>query len=448
MTQSSSLAAATSVHTPYPSTWLAWGTMVLLAGAQIMSFIDRFVLSLLITPIKETLLLTDFQIGLLLGPAFAICFAVFGVPVGWLADRKNRTLIVSAGIVVWSTMTAVCGLSRTFGALFVARIGVGMGEASLNPCVVSLVSDFFPRDQRARAMGLYMTSAFIGAGCAYIVGGQAVRIISELPPVTLPLFGELLAWQTVFLVVAAPGFLIALLLLLKAEPARRGDGNKTPDPKSFLQAAQHFRQHWRAYVSVFVGAAGTTAISAASFWSPALFERTYGWTVDRTGLVIGIVILVAGIPGANVGGWLSDRITRSRADGPLITCIIGSMVMLPGFSFFPLMPSGEASAVLLLLAFFGLAMCAGVTPNAVAAITPTGLKAQAAGWFFMTINLLGLFLGPPLVGLVADLFATPNGLRNAMVSTFSFMGVGTIAVFWWGIPSYKHAAQLAAEKES
>ncbi len=422
--------------------------MLLLAGAQIMSFVDRFVLSLLITPIKETLLLSDFQIGLLLGPAFAICFAVFGVPIGWLADRKSRTIIVATGITLWSAMTAVCGLAKSFAMLFTARIGVGLGEASLNPCVVSLVADFFRRHKRSRAIGLYMSSAFIGAGAAYIVGGQAVRIISDLPPVVLPVFGELLAWQTVFIVVALPGFLIALLLLMTPEPVRKGEGDKTPDPKSFLQAAQYFRQHWRAYISVFVGAAGTTAISAASFWSPALFERTYGWDVDRTGLVIGLVILIAGIPGANLGGWLSDRFTQHRADGPLLTCVIGSMVMFPGFSFFPLMPTGEASAALLLIAFFGLAICTGVTPNAVAAITPAGLKAQAAGWFFMTINLLGLFLGPPLVGLVADFIATPNGLRDAMVSTFTVMGVGTVAVFWWGLPTYKVAAQLAAERES
>jgi len=422
--------------------------MLLLAGAQIMSFVDRFVLSLLITPIKESLLLSDFQIGLLLGPAFAICFAVFGLPIGWLADRKSRTIIVATGITLWSAMTAICGLAKSFPMLFAARIGVGLGEASLNPCVVSLVADFFPRNERSRAIGLYMSSAFIGAGTAYIVGGQAVQVISDLPPVVLPLVGELLAWQTVFIVVALPGFLIALLLSITPEPARKGEGDKTPDPKSFLQAVHYFSEHWRAYSSVFLGAAGTTAISAASFWSPALFERTYGWDVDRTGLVIGMVILIAGIPGAIVGGWLSDKFTRHRADGPLLTCVIGSIVMFPGFSFFPLMPTGEASAVFLLVAFFGLAMCAGVTPNAVAAITPAGLKAQSAGWFFMTINLLGLFLGPPLVGLVADLIATPNGLRDAMVFTFTFMGVCTVAVFWWGLPTYKHAAQLESQKEA
>lgn len=276
--------------------------MCLLASAQMMSFIDRFVLSLLITPIKQALALSDFQIGLLLGPAFAICFAVFGVPMGWLADRKNRTTIIASGIVLWSAMTAACGLARSFGALFVARIGVGLGEAALNPSVVSLVSDYFPRDHRSRAMGFYMTSAFIGAGAAYIVGGQAVQIIASWPPLSVPLIGELMAWQTAFIVISAPGFIIAALIFLTPEPPRRGTPDTAVSAMSFSQAHRHFSLHWRSYTCVFIGMAGTTAISAASFWSPALFERTWGWNVDRTGLVIGFVILLGGIPGANLGG--------------------------------------------------------------------------------------------------------------------------------------------------
>ncbi|MFL2771287.1 MAG: MFS transporter [Rhodospirillaceae bacterium] len=448
MDPTSSAGASISPQHPYPSRWLVWSAMCLLASAQIMSFIDRFVLSLLIAPIKQALALSDFQIGLLLGPAFAICFAVFGVPMGWLADRKNRTTIIASGIVLWSAMTAACGLARSFGALFVARIGVGLGEAALNPSVVSLVSDYFPRDRRSRAMGFYMTSAFIGAGTAYILGGQAVQIIASWPPLSLPLIGDLMAWQTAFIVISTPGFIIAALIFLTPEPSRRGTPGNAVNAMSFSQAYQHFSLNWRPYTCVFIGMAGTTAISAASFWSPALFERAWGWNVDRTGLVIGLVILLGGIPGANLGGWLSDRFTRHRADGPLLTCLIGSIVMFPGFALYPLMPSGELAAALMWLAFFGLAMCAGVSPNAVAAITPSGLKAQAAGWFFMTMNLLGLFLGPPLVGFVADQIAGPAGLRYAMAISFFIFGAGTIGVLRWGLKPYRLSAQETAQKEN
>ena len=424
----------------YPSRQIAWFAIFVLASAQIMSFVDRFVLSLLISPIKETLNLSDFQIGLLLGPAFAICFAVFGVPVGWLADRKNRTAIVATGIVIWSSMTAACGLTRSFAVLFSARIGVGLGEATLNPCVVSLISDYFPKNFRAKAMGFYMTSAFIGAGTAYIIGGQAVETISDWQPLILPFFGELLPWQTAFIVVALPGFVIAMVMIVIPEPRRQENLGIKQKPMSFKQLYKYFKLHWRSFTSIFLSAAGTTAISASSFWSPALFERTWGWDVDKTGLVIGIAILLGGIPGANLGGWISDRLTRKRSDGPMITCLLGSIIMLPGFSLFPLMPNGEVAALLLWIAFFGLSMFAGTSPNAVAFISPRGLKAQMAGWFFMTINLLGLFLGPPLVGIIADLINNPEGLRYAMSSTFFIFGIATITMLAWGLKHYRLSA--------
>lgn len=430
----------------YPPRWLAWCVLALLAAAALMSFVDRFILSLLITPIKDSLHLSDFQIGLLMGPAFAICFAIFGVPIGWLADRANRRTIVAAGIALWSVMTAWCGLAKSFGTLFVARMGVGMGEAALNPCVVSLVSDYFPPTVRARAIGLYMTGAFLGAGSAYIVGGQAVAVIESWPPLTLPIVGTLLSWQVAFLIVAAPAAVLAVLMILVPEPRRNAEPSEShPSP---LNGLKHVAANLPAYAGVFLGMSGTTAISASSFWSPALFERAWGWPVERSGTVIGLIILATGIPGANIGGWIADRLTRNgRADGPLITCLIGSIAMAPGFSLYPLMPSGEAAAALLCVAFFGLAVATGVSPAAVGAVSPARFKAGIAGLFFMTINLLGLFLGPPTVGLIADALPGADGLRLALSSTFAVFGIATIAVLWWGLRPFRRMAESVAEAD-
>lgn len=427
----------------YPPRWLAWSVLALLAMAALMSFVDRFVLSLLITPIKASLALSDFQIGLLMGPAFAICFAIFGVPIGWLADRANRRTIVAAGIALWSIMTAMCGLAKSFGTLFAARIGVGMGEAALNPCVVSLVSDYFPPTLRARAIGFYMAGAFLGAGGAYIIGGQAVKVIESWPSVTLSLVGDLEPWQTAFLVVAAPAALLAVVMMLVPEPPRaRGQSADSEPP---LAGFGHVLKNFPAYAGVFLGMGGTTAISASSFWSPVLFERAWGWPVDRSGLTIGLIILATGIPGANLGGWIADRLIRAgRADGPLITCLIGSVVMLPGFALYPLMPNGEAAAALLCLAFLGLAVATGVSPAAAGAVSPARFKAGIAGMFFMTINLLGLFLGPPTVGLIADAIPGADGLRIALSTTFAVFGVMTIGVLWWGLKPFREMAETVA----
>ena len=431
---------------PHPPRWLAWTALALLSMAALLSFIDRFVLSLLITPIKTSLGLSDTEIGLLMGPAFAVCFAVFGVPIGWLADRANRRGIVAAGIATWSVMTAACGLATSFAGLFTARIGVGLCEAALNPCVVSLVSDYFPRALRSRAIGLYMAGAFLGAGGAYIVGGQAVAIIQQWPPVALPIIGVLLPWQTAFVVVALPGLVLAGAMLLVPEPPRLAVGPTAAPPP--LAVVRHVAAHAKAYAGVFLGMAGTTAISGSSFWSPVLFERAWGWDVDRTGLAIGIIILATGIPGANLGGWLADRWTRrGRSDGPLLTCLVGSAVMLPGFVLYPLMPSGEWAAAWLSLAFFGLAVGTGVSPNAVAAVSPAKFKAQIAALFFMTINLLGLFLGPPLVGALADRMAGADGIRYALSISYAGFGVATIAVLWWGLAAFRAMASVVAREE-
>jgi MFS family permease len=337
-------------------------------------------------------------------------------------------------------------VATSFASLFAARIGVGLGEAALNPCVVSLVSDYFPRTLRSRAIGLYMAGAFLGAGGAYIVGGQAVAIIDSWPPVTAPFVGVLQSWQTAFLVVAAPGALLATLMMLVPEPPR--GGTLAPDGAGPLGAIRHVAANMPAYAGVFLGMGGTTAISASSFWSPVLFERVWGWPVERTGLVIGAVILLTGIPGANIGGWLADRWSRSgRADGPLRTCLVGSSIMLPGFAFAPLMPNPAVAVTLLALAFLGLAVATGVSPAAVAAVSPGRFKAGIAGLFFMTINLLGLFLGPPTVGLIADAIPGPEGIRAALAVTFAVFGITTIVVLWWGLTPFRVMAEQIARTE-
>ena len=158
----------------YPSTGYAWYTVAILTIAYVFSFIDRYILGLLIEPIKADLGLSDTQIGLLLGLAFAIFYATMGVPIGWLADRQRRTWIVAAGIAVWSAATALSGLARNFTQLFIARLSIGIGEATLSPCALPMISDSFPRARRARAIAVYLMALSLGAGIANLVGGQVI----------------------------------------------------------------------------------------------------------------------------------------------------------------------------------------------------------------------------------------------------------------------------------
>ncbi len=426
----------------------AWYVVVLLTLVHIVAYVDRYLLSLLIEPIKATLVLTDFQIGLLIGPAFVFFFVVLGLPLGWLADRKSRRTILAVGIALWSVMTAACGMARSFGTLFLARIGVGIGEASAAPCTASLISDYFPPAIRPRAIGLWMTGAPVGAGSTYLLGGAVVAMISASPPLVLPGIGELYAWQTAFLVVGVPGVVLALLVRLTVrEPARHERLQQTgSEAPTIRDALGYFLTHRRSYGSVFVGIIGITAIGASSFWAPALFERTWGWGVAKTGLAIGTVLLTTGLFGANFGGWLAARWTaRGRPHGPYLTVFIGALIVFPAFVLFPLMPTGEAAVAVLFLGFIGMSITSGTSPSSIIAITPSELRGQMTALFWMVINLFGALVGPPMVGAITDAFGDPQALKYGVSITAGCFGLIMNLGLWWGLRHYRNSAQAVAE---
>src|SRR5271155_5591872 len=208
---------------PYPSSFVAWYSVSVLMLMYVFSFIDRTIISLLVGPMKRDLHISDTQIGLLQGTAFALLYTFLGLPIARLSDRHNRKAIIAAGVFVWSIMATTCGLARTALQLFVARIGVGVGEAALSPAAYSMITDSFPRSKLGRAFGLYNIGITIGAGVAFLVGGIVVAAVSHAgASYTLPLVGEVRAWQMVFIVTGAPGILLPLLLLTFREPVRRG----------------------------------------------------------------------------------------------------------------------------------------------------------------------------------------------------------------------------------
>ncbi len=203
---------------PKPAT--AWTLTILLTLSYIVSFIDRQLLGLLVSPIKADLGISDLKMGLLLGLAFSLFYVTLGVPIGWLADRVNRRNLVIAGITLWCIMTAACGLSKSYGQLFLARVGVGVGEATLSPCALSLISDSFPPERRARAIGVYSIGVSVGGGLAYLLGGALVQAVADAPPIDWPVLGEIRPWQSAFIIIGLAGLVVALLLTMVPEPAR------------------------------------------------------------------------------------------------------------------------------------------------------------------------------------------------------------------------------------
>ncbi len=427
----------------YPPILYAWYVAGLLTIVYIVAYIDRWILSLLIEPIKTSLGLTDFQIGLLIGPAFSVLFVTLGIPLGWLADRKSRRVILTVGIAVWSVMTAVCGIAKSFSGLFAARIGVGIGEASAGPSTLSLIGDYFPKNIRPRAVGLWMTGAPVGAGGTYIIGSQLVEYINNSPPLVLPVLGELFAWQTAFLAIGLPGLVLAVLLYVTVrEPVRKettkGEDDAGPTVK---EAISYLAIRWRAYGSLFVGIIGVTAIGGISFWAPPLFLRTWGWDIGASGPAVGLILITAGPIGTNFGGWLAAHMTaRGVSHAAYLTVLLGSLLILPAFVLFPLMPTPWLALGVLFIGFLGMSISSGTSPSALLAITPGQLRGQATAVFFLIINLFGSMTGPPIVGFITDMMGDPADLKYGMSITCFGYGVIMVVTLLWGLRSYKHDA--------
>lgn len=203
------------------STTYCWYVVVLLTLIYTVSFIDRQILALMIGPIRRDFGISDTQVSLLIGLAFALFYTFLGIPIARLADRHSRRAIIAVGVLVWCLMTAACGVSHNYGQLFLARVGVGVGEAALGPSALSMISDYFPQESRGRAISFYTMGISLGSALAMIVGGQLVANALHAQPVTVPVFGQLFGWQPIFFIVGLPGVVLALIMLTVAEPERR-----------------------------------------------------------------------------------------------------------------------------------------------------------------------------------------------------------------------------------
>ncbi len=314
----------------YPNPTYGWYVVCVLTLAYVFSFLDRQILALLIEPIRKDMDISDTQISLLLGLAFSIFYTLLGVPIGRLADRKSRRGIIAVGITIWCIMTAACGLAKTFTQLFLARVGVGIGEASLNPSALSLISDYFPRNKRARPIGFYNMGVSLGAGVAMVIGGQIIAWVFEAPPIELPVVGTLQPWQAVFVMVGLPGLLIALLMATVKEPVRHDKITTADGQPDFLPMKDVMRfllDRKATYLSLFLGMSVVTIVGYGFlFWIPTMFIRTWGWSIAEVSMAYGLVVLVFGPIGVNLGGWLAQRLyQRGRRAGHMRVTILNSI---------------------------------------------------------------------------------------------------------------------------
>ena len=405
----------------------AWYAVALLTLAYALAILDRVSISLLITPLQKALAIHDTEFGLLQGMAFSIVYSLLGLPLGMAVDRARRLPIMVGGLALWSVATIGCSLAHSFGELFVARMLVGVGEASLVPVATSLIADLFSPAARPKAYGIFVTGSTLGTASAMALSGVflgwADRLIADLPA----LFGAMQPWQIVFILCGAPGLVLALVMALTLrEPARRG-GNASGDI-SLRPVLRLFAEQRRAYGFFLLGSVlNLTCVYAIVGWFPALFIRVHGWGAGFTGKVLGMASLPISIFAAVNSGWVIVALARrGHRDAPVLVAAAcaASMVVFG-------VPSCLASSAWVALGGYLLnALFVNWNTSAVyaglAQITPNASRAQVMAVHTILSGLVALSAGNFIVGFLSDhVFPDAHGIAPALGTVFLVCGLGS-----------------------
>jgi MFS family permease len=422
----------------------AWCVVLILATAYAISLIDRNFMGLVIEQIKSNLNLTDLQVGFLLGPAFGVLYVALGIPFGWLADRGNRRMIMAGGMTLWCLAASACGLAQNFPLLFMTRLGVGIGEASLSPCALSLIADYVPVQNRARAMSVYVLGANLGGSLAYLLGAHVMTFLTDHSLPTIPALRAIKPWQAAFIVLGAPGLLVASLMFLIREPRSIKTGAisvKASNAPSPIYALKLMMLQWRAYAVVFGSMSAMFVIGYMGLWTAAVFQRSWGWSIERIGLINGIIILVSSPPGAIFAGWISDKLTKAgRNDGAYIALICGAVIICPCYALYPLAPNGVLAATLLFLGLVGQHVISSAGPVAIFQIAPQEIRGQAISWYYLILSVSGLMIGPPVIGLLTSLLGGASMLRYSLSIIGLLFGIISLVVLGIGRSAFAKAA--------
>jgi MFS family permease len=416
----------------------------------IVSFLDRTIISLVIDPLKADLGVSDTQVSLLSGLAFALFYSVIGVPVGRLADRRSRRWIIGIGATFWSVMASVCGLTQTYTQLFLARVGLGIGEATLMPAAYSLISDYFPRRQLPRAYAVMMLGAPIGSGLAFIVGGMIASYAERVGVVELPMIGEIRSWQLVFLITGLPGIVLALWALLTIrEPARTGlmlSATPGDNPLSVRAIVEFARSHWATYGTLLSGMALSAMFTLGYLaWIAVFFMRTHGLDAGEVGKLFGPVAMIGGVAGVMAGSyWCSWLAKRGHADAPLRTAVHSLWVAIPCGIAAPLMPDLNSSLALIAVLVFFLTFPQGTNIAAFQLITPNEMRAQVSAVFLLITNVFGLGLGATSVALLTDyFFGAPERINESLALMTALVAIPSLILLTLGLKPYRVSLEAA-----
>ncbi|HEX7114583.1 MAG TPA: MFS transporter [Steroidobacter sp.] len=434
----------------YPARAYAWFVMVVFFLAALLSYTDRLILNLLVDPIRQELQITDTGVSLLQGAAFAVLYAMLGLPLGRFADTHSRRNLILCGVLVWSAATAWCGFAGSFTELFIARIGVGMGEAALAPAVLSMLPDYFPPERRATAIGVFLAGMVAGAGTATMVGGVLLDAAQSGHFAFLPIIGSLPPWRAVLALLALPGLLIAALILLVREPVRRERLPGSEHGTSLNVALAYLRRHFSTFALIMSAFALLQVVDyGVNAWLPALLMRRFQMTPAEVGGSVGAIAIGCGVFGALIGGVVADTLQRRGfMDAKVRVAALGAILLIP-LLMFPILPS--ASSVMLLFAAYALVM-ATLTPAGLAAVqdlAPSELRGLIVALQAFVYTLLGLGCGPTLVAAVTDHVVRDSAKVGVAITIVALpAALLSIVLLWRALPAFRRTrAQLAGVQE-
>lgn len=391
-------------------------TLLVLFVCYVCSFVDRQIISLLITPIKNTFLISDFQFSLIQGAGFALCYALAGFPLGRLADKHNRRLIIFWAVLVWSLMTCLGGVVSSVGLLFVARLGVAIGEAGLSPSAFSILSDTYQPKSLGFAISVYKMAIPVGVGVAMISAGVLYDFFAALDYQDIAFIGSLLPWQMTMLTVGGAGVLLAFLVLTIKEPSRviHKSDQFADAPPTLKVAVQFLASNKMLYIGL-IGAAAMLAICnyGISSWYAEFLQRYYGVSKSQAGSMFGTVYLVFGPLGIVAGPFLSKFFqSKGYLDAYVRTIIVCVMIAFIPSIIALIAPTSTSSIVLIALTLFFLSMYLGVLTAAVQTVTPNRMRGQVTALYLFFTTIVGLSLGSSVVAFITDFVLQDESMLN------------------------------------
>lgn len=427
---------------PYPGVAQGVWTLVVLVVAFLVSYLDRNVLGLMVTPVKISLKISDFEISLLVGLAFSLFYAIFGIPTGRMADRFNRKRLIVGGIILWSFATLSCGLVTSFFALFLCRMAIGVGESALGPASYSMLGDLFEPRKLVRATSILSLAATLSAGLALIADGKIIAFATRASALPLGLM-NLAPWQRTFVLVSIPGFAMAVLLLAIREPQRRGQAPEHKDNESGVFA--YLWEHRRLYTPIYLCGTGMAAMLANGLqWFPTHLIRTFGDTPAQAGVVLGTIQIV----GAVVGTFLGLAITeiffkRGYSDAPLRTVMVTAAITAVTAAVF-LVPARPVTIFLWLISSIFQNSYYGNVVAALQIATPSRARGTTIAFLYFGINVIGFGVGSALIGAISDhLFpGVPRGIGYGLAIVG---GGGTLVASyaaWRSLPHFRRARAM------